>query len=347
MPLLFSLAVHNSLCDVKRLLLPGEHLFAFLDDVYAICMPERTRAVYDLLSEKLLAGAGIRLHTGKTRVWNQAGECSPGMGDFPPEVWSPEGMKILGTPVGTEEFEDAACEECIEEEEKLWNAIHWIPDLQCAWQVLVQCAGPRCHHLLRTMPPSRSSTYAQAHDAGMQQAMQSFLGELPGAHSNNRLRVSWHHCQCAWGFWVFVRQPSWQHPLSGHLGPMHCRCSKSGCPSLQLRSSWTCPLIQLGVWGSCKKHPTCWTIVVSLGVQHGKTCVEGKDQVRTKPSPVSGRTVGSTSRLPLVNNISGRPLFSLNRAPLTRRPFDHTLEQVLPTFCVDVLLDLSDHRGSL
>ena len=52
---------------------------------------------YDLLSEKLLAGAGIRLHTGKTRVWNQAGECPPGMGDFPPEVWSPEGMKILGT----------------------------------------------------------------------------------------------------------------------------------------------------------------------------------------------------------------------------------------------------------
>ena len=74
-----SLGVHISLCDVKRLLLPGEYLFAFLDDVYAICMPERTRAVYDLLSEKLLAGAGIRLHTGKTRVWNQAGSA--------PQAW--------------------------------------------------------------------------------------------------------------------------------------------------------------------------------------------------------------------------------------------------------------------
>ena len=94
MPLLFSLAVHNSLCDVKRLLVPGEYLFAFLDDAYAICMPERTRAVYDLLGEKLLVGTRIRLHTGKTRVWNQAGECPAGMGDFPQEVWSPEGMKI-------------------------------------------------------------------------------------------------------------------------------------------------------------------------------------------------------------------------------------------------------------
>ena len=37
MPLLFSLAVHNSLCEVKRLLLPGEHFFAFLDDVYVVC----------------------------------------------------------------------------------------------------------------------------------------------------------------------------------------------------------------------------------------------------------------------------------------------------------------------
>ena len=55
----------------------------------------------------------------------------------------------------------------------------WIPDLQCAWQVLVQCRGPRCHHLLRTMPPSRSARYAQGHDEGMQRAMRSLLGGLP------------------------------------------------------------------------------------------------------------------------------------------------------------------------
>ena len=33
-------------------------------------------------------------------------------------------------------------------EQKLWDAIPSVPDLQYA--VLFQCAGPRCHHLLRT-----------------------------------------------------------------------------------------------------------------------------------------------------------------------------------------------------
>ena len=133
---------------------------------------------------------------------------------------------------------------------------------QCLHQFFHVRTSPRCGHATgHAVPPA----------------------SFPGAHSNNRLRVSWHHCQCAWRVWVFVREL----PLSGHLGPMPCRCSKSGCPSLLLRLSWTCSLIQLAIWESCKKHPTCWTIVVSLGVQHGKTCVKS-----TKRSPMSGRTVG-------------------------------------------------------
>ena len=52
------------------------------------------------------------------------------------------------------------------------------PDVQCAWQVLVQCAGPRCHHFLRTLPPSQTGEYADGHDLGMMQAMESLLGGL-------------------------------------------------------------------------------------------------------------------------------------------------------------------------
>ena len=70
--------------------LAREHLFAFLDDVYVVCMPERTITVHDL-GEKLLEGVGIRLHIGKTRVWNQAGKC-PRNG----RLRSPQGMKISG-----------------------------------------------------------------------------------------------------------------------------------------------------------------------------------------------------------------------------------------------------------
>ena len=50
----------------------------------------------------------------------------------------------------------------LEEEAKLWEAIPTVPDLQAAWRMLLQCAGLRCHHMLRTLPPSQSEEYAQA-----------------------------------------------------------------------------------------------------------------------------------------------------------------------------------------
>ena len=99
------------------------------------------------------------------------------MEELGPDVWNAAGIKILGTPVGTAEFEHEVCAARLAEEDKLRKAIKWIPDLQCAWQVLVQCAGPRCHHFLRTMPPSRSSEYAVGHDVGMLHAMESLPGD--------------------------------------------------------------------------------------------------------------------------------------------------------------------------
>ena len=158
MPLLFCLAIHNALE-------PGEHPFAFLDDVYAVSAPERTRDIYDLLADKLFRRAGIRLHNGKTRTWN--GEVPERMPEMGPEVWSPAGLKILGTPVGSAEFVESAIRDRLEKERDLWQAIPKVHDLQCAWQLLLQCAGPRCHHFLRTVPPSQSRTYAEGHDQGM------------------------------------------------------------------------------------------------------------------------------------------------------------------------------------
>ena len=97
MPLHFCLAIHNALEEVQAQLLPGEHLFAFLDDVCAVSAPERTRNIYDMLADKLFRRAGIRLHNGKTRTWNKEGEVPERMPEMGPEVWSPAGLKILGT----------------------------------------------------------------------------------------------------------------------------------------------------------------------------------------------------------------------------------------------------------
>ena len=97
MPLLFSLAVHNALAEVQEEILPGEFLFAFLDDVSVLSLLERTRKIFNLLAEKLHSRAGIRLHSGKTRTWNRAAEIPEGMEELGPEVRSSHGLKVLGS----------------------------------------------------------------------------------------------------------------------------------------------------------------------------------------------------------------------------------------------------------
>ena len=71
MPLLFAIGIQAALEEVHTTLLPGEQLCAFLDDVYALCDPERAKAIHDTLAECLWRVAGIQLHGGKTKVWNK------------------------------------------------------------------------------------------------------------------------------------------------------------------------------------------------------------------------------------------------------------------------------------
>ena len=97
MPLLFSLAIHNALVDVKLEMRAGEELYAFLDDVYILSSPARTRFLYNLVGEKLLSTSGIQLHTGNTRCWDRMGQPPPDMEALGPGVWSPGGIKVLGT----------------------------------------------------------------------------------------------------------------------------------------------------------------------------------------------------------------------------------------------------------
>ena len=53
MPLLFSIGIQGALEQVARSLGPGEHLCAFLDDIYMVCEPDRVRPLYDLLGAAL------------------------------------------------------------------------------------------------------------------------------------------------------------------------------------------------------------------------------------------------------------------------------------------------------
>ena len=101
------------------------------------------------------------------------------MAELGPDVWNLEGVKVLGTPEDSRAFVDEVINKRLREEHKLWDAIPWVPDLQAAWQILIQCSGPRCHHILRTLPPSQSADYAQRHGDGMKQTLDNLL-RLPG-----------------------------------------------------------------------------------------------------------------------------------------------------------------------
>ena len=100
-----------------------------------------------------------------------------------PEVWSPSGTKILGTSVGSPDFVRSLTEERLDEERKLWQAISWVPDLQCAWQKLVQCADPPMATL---SAPTASQGYAQEHDVEMMSTMDNRLGGLTGNDSQKQ-----------------------------------------------------------------------------------------------------------------------------------------------------------------
>ena len=73
MPLLFSVGQHEALQVAHWGMPDGEHLMAFLDDVYMASDPDRVGPVYATVQDSLWEEAGLRIHVGKTKVWNAAG----------------------------------------------------------------------------------------------------------------------------------------------------------------------------------------------------------------------------------------------------------------------------------
>ena len=92
-----------------------------------------------------------------------------------------DGIKVLGTHLASTKFVSSIMEERVREERRLWEAIPKVPDLQCAWQILLQSAGPRANHSLRTMPKNASKKYAREHDEGIWSTAKALLNEVPGS----------------------------------------------------------------------------------------------------------------------------------------------------------------------
>ena len=90
------------------------------------------------------------------------------------------GMVVLGSPLGTEEFIAAHGEARMKEESLFLKALPRLSDLQCAWVLLWLCAVPRANHWIRTTPPQAdgpgSSTYPALHDRALWRTLLELFG---------------------------------------------------------------------------------------------------------------------------------------------------------------------------
>ena len=183
MPALFSIGQHAALAAVQAQLLPGEALHAYLDDVYAVVQPNRVRPVYELLARHLHTHAHIQLNSGKTRLWNQAGQQPPNTEDLGSSTWvgnpdlprEQQGLTILGVPVGSPEFVQAQLQHIQENHATLLQQLPHLNDLQVSWLLLLYTASPRSNFLLRLLPPNITATFAQTHDAAITACLAQLL----------------------------------------------------------------------------------------------------------------------------------------------------------------------------
>ena len=151
---------------------------------------------YDLISRNamlLWTHAGIRLHHGKTKVWNRGGVEPEGIEELtriarrvrPDAVFwrgdqnlpqSEQGLKVLGVPIGHPEFVKEFLEGKSREQVTMFQRIPWIEDTQAAFALLLMCGSTRANCWLRTVQPDQTEDFARRHDEEVWRCLRTILG---------------------------------------------------------------------------------------------------------------------------------------------------------------------------
>ena len=96
-----------------------------------------------------------------------------------------QGIRVLGTPLGQPEFVVEQLREVSQSHASLFEKIPAVPDLQCAWLLLLFCASTRANYLLRAVPPAFSEGFARNHDTRVWECLSALLGvQVEGAPRN-------------------------------------------------------------------------------------------------------------------------------------------------------------------
>ena len=176
---------------IQERLLEGERVFAFLDDIYVVCMPERVADVYAIIQQELFAHARISVHHRKTQVWNRGGIVPQDIDIITaaarvrvPDavVWrgaqelpaARQGLKVLGAPTGHPQYVQEFLRRK-SEEQVLFERIPLVNDPQVGWLLLWMCASTRANFWLRMVSPELTLPFAVSRDRNVWQCLQTIL----------------------------------------------------------------------------------------------------------------------------------------------------------------------------
>ena len=97
-----SVGQHAALEAIQRGMSPDEKLLAFLDDLFVVSKPQTVETLHSAAQREVWAHCRIRVHGGKTHVWNELPTARVWRGsEVPP---AEQGIKVLGTFVGHDEY---------------------------------------------------------------------------------------------------------------------------------------------------------------------------------------------------------------------------------------------------
>ena len=86
-----------------------------------------------------------------------------------------QGIKVLGTPLGHEDFVAAHLESVLTEHHMFLSRIPEVKDVQSAWLLLLHCASARACYLTRVVRPSAVGDFMETHDRTLWQCLSDIL----------------------------------------------------------------------------------------------------------------------------------------------------------------------------
>ena len=103
-----------------------------------------------------------------------------------------QGIVVLGTPLGHEEFVKSQLRCELQEHSFLLQRIEAVPDLQYAWLILILCCC-RANYFLRVVHSGSSEEFARQHDAAIWQVFLQLLNISGGQETRDLASLPCRH----------------------------------------------------------------------------------------------------------------------------------------------------------